>query len=59
MRAAVVTVDMAMVHILVTLCHFDDKLASRSYSEPFIPCERRLADMEIWEFQGRDFEAGF
>ena len=41
--------------ILVTLCRFDDKLPCRSKTGPFIPCERRLADMEILEIQGRDF----
>ena len=32
------------VHILVTLYRFDDFEAVRSYSGPFIPCERRHAD---------------
>ena len=47
------------VHFLVTLRRFDDKPAPRSYSGPFIPCERRLRDMEIPGIQGRDIRAGF
>ena len=48
-----------IVHIWVTLCRFDDKPWYGSYSGPFIPCQRRLADMEILGIQGRDFLAGF
>ena len=43
------------VHLLVTLCRFDDKLALRSKPGPFIPCERRLVNMEILGIQGRGF----
>ena len=45
--------------ILVTLCRFDDKTASGSNSGPFIPCERRLRILEIWEIQGHAFETAF
>ena len=44
---------------LVTLRRFDDKTMGRSKSGPFIPWERRLADMRILEIQGRAFGAGF
>ena len=44
---------------LVTLCRFDDKPEVGSYSGPFIPCERRLDNMEISGIQGRDFRLGF
>ena len=47
------------VYILATLCRFDSKHACRSYSGPFIPCERRLAYMEILRIQGRAFLASF
>ena len=47
------------VYILVTLCRFDSIWASGLYLGPFIPCERRLALMEIPGIQGRDIEAGF
>ena len=45
--------------ILVTLCRFDDKLGLVAYLGPFIPCERRLAHMEIPGIQGRAYEASF
>ena len=48
-----------MWDILATLCRFDSKYRAGSYSGPFIPCERRLANMEIWEIQGRAFRGGF
>ena len=44
---------------LATLCRFDDNIMGRSYLGPFIPCERRTGNMEIWEIQGRDFRQGF
>ena len=47
------------VYILVTLCRFDHKLVSRSYSGPFIPSERRHGQMEILRIQGRDIWTGF
>ena len=40
--------------ILVALCRFDEFILLRSYLGPFIPCERRLADMGILRNQGRD-----
>ena len=43
-----------VVHIPVTLRRFDDKLGPRSKTGPFIPSERRLADMEILGIQGHD-----
>ena len=39
--------------ILVTLCRFDDKPGPEGYLGPFIPCERRLAQLRILEIQGR------
>ena len=60
MRAAVVAVPVqSQVHILVTLCRFDDKSGLEPNSGPFIPCERRLSIMEYLEIQGRDFRGGF
>ena len=47
------------VHVSVTLCRFDDKVASRSKSGPIIPCERRLAYLEILEIQGHGFLRAF
>ena len=47
------------VHILATLCRFDHKLSLGSKTGPFIPCERRMLNMEILEIQGRAFGAGF
>ena len=47
------------VYILPTLCCFDDKYSRRPKTGPFIPCQRRLANMEILRIQGRDFLAGF
>ena len=47
------------VYILVTLRRFDSFPWVEAYSGPFIPCERRLADPEIWEIQGRDFTLSF
>ena len=44
---------------LVTLRHSDNKLGSRVKMDPLIPCERRLAEMEIQEFQEVTFEARF
>ena len=43
----------------VTLCRFDDKYPCRSYSGPNIPCERRLAYMEISEFKVVTLWPGF
>ena len=45
--------------LLVTLCRFDDKPWPEPLLGPFIPCERRLATMEISVFQGRDLWTGF
>ena len=56
-RGGIVTVP--RVYITVTLCRFDSKLASGSKPGPFIPWQRRLANMEIWRIQGRDFRAVF
>ena len=36
---------------LVTLCRFDHKLVPEPETGPFIPCERRLQNMEISEFK--------
>ena len=47
------------MYILATLCRFDHKHTPGSETGPFIPCERRLVILEILEFQGRDFRAGF
>ena len=44
---------------LVTLCRFDGIYPADAYLRPFIPCERRLANIEILEIQGRGFTAGF
>ena len=48
-----------MVHILATLCSFDDKYRLGSKPGPFIPWERRLAYIGISGIQGRDFWTGF
>ena len=45
--------------ILVTLCRFDSIRACAVKTGPFIPCERRLSDMENLRIQGRDFEPVF
>ena len=39
------------VYHLATLRHFDHKLPGTALLGPLIPCERRLAIMEISEFQ--------
>ena len=39
------------VHIWATLRHFDIKHGRDALLGPLIPCERRLAKPEIWEFQ--------
>ena len=44
---------------LATLCRFDSIPRANALLGPFIPCERRLAYMEIWEIQGRAFQTGF
>ena len=36
---------------LATLRHFDNKLPGEVKIGPLIPCERRLGEMEISEFQ--------
>ena len=36
---------------LVTLRHFDTKVRFMVTFGPLIPCERRLPETEIWEFQ--------
>ena len=43
----------------VTLRHFDSKLGSMGQNGPIIPCERRLANMEIWENQELTFRGRF
>ena len=42
---------MLHVYIQATLRHFDHKVRPRVKIGPLIPCERRLALMEISEFQ--------
>ena len=42
-----------------TLRHFDNKLSCPVNYGPLIPCERRLAILEISEFQEVTFEARF
>ena len=54
-RAVPVHPSTRSVHILVTLCRFDDKYRLEPKIGPFIPMERRLAYMEILEIQGRGF----
>ena len=44
---------------LATLRHFDSKLEGMVIFGPLIPCERRLAIMEIPEFQELTFGARF
>ena len=39
------------MYILATLRRFDRKVLSTVKKGPLIPCERRLRQMEIWEFQ--------
>ena len=48
-RGGIVTVP-RVVHP-VTLCRFDHKPPRRPKTGPFIPTERRLANMEISEFK--------
>ena len=48
-----------VVYILATLRRFDSKVQGTGQNSPFIPCERRLAEMEISEFQELTFEACF
>ena len=45
--------------LLATLCRFDDKLSLKPLLGPFIPWERRLAELEILEIQGRDIPSCF
>ena len=40
---------------LATLRHFDSEVTSRPQNDPLIPCERRLVNMEISEFQELTF----
>ena len=47
------------VYIRATLRHFDNKLASRVKMALIIPCERRLAEMEISENQEVTFQSRF
>ena len=47
--ASLSRVDMG-VH-LATLRHFDNNVGPMVENGPLIPCERRLAEMEILEFQ--------
>ena len=44
---------------LVTLRRFDDKPARKAKPGPFIPCERRLANVLFLRIQGRDLLASF
>ena len=44
---------------LVKLRHFDSKVQLQVEKRPLIPCERRLAKTEIWEFQELTFWACF
>ena len=44
---------------LATLRHFDTKLLRLVKYGPLIPCERRLALLEISEFQEATFEPRF
>ena len=48
-----------MVYILATLRHSDTKPQGMVNLGPLIPCERRLPEMEIQEFQEVTFRAGF
>ena len=48
-----------LVYILATLCRFDDNMSLGSKIGPFIPCERRLAKVEILEIQGRGLSTAF
>ena len=48
-----------VMYILVTLCRFDDESMPEPKTGPFIPCERRHANMEILGIQGRAFRTGF
>ena len=47
------------VRTLSTLHHFDNKVDPRPKKGPLIPWERRLARMEIQEFQEVTFETRF
>ena len=47
------------VYHLSTLRRFDTKLGSMGEIGPLIPCERRLAETEIQEFQEVTFRARF
>ena len=49
----------AWVYILATLCRFDHFYSPGPKTGPFIPMERRLANMEYPEIQGRAFLASF
>ena len=44
---------------LVTLRRFDDKPTGEAKTGPFIPSQRRLANIEILEIQGHDFRTSF
>ena len=47
------------MYILVTLCRFDQFYHGEPNSGPFIPTQRRLANMEYLEIQGHDIWTGF
>ena len=47
------------MYIRVTLRHFDNKVAGKAKTGPLIPWERRLAEMEIWEFEELTFGTRF
>ena len=51
--------DTPNVHNPVTLCRFDHKYPREPNLGPFIPCERRLPDIEILEFKVVTFGPGF
>ena len=50
--------DILCAH-LATLRHFDNKPRPMVKYGPLIPCRRRLAIMEIWEFQEVIYGARF
>ena len=55
---ALISRDISGVH-LVTLRHFDHKVRPMVKIGPLIPTQRRLAEMEISEYQEVNFGARF
>ena len=47
------------MYISATLRHFDTKVGPKVKIGPIIPCERRLGEMEILEFQEATFWTRF